>query len=121
MQKKHKRYNGKTVIGLSEEVVLIGKNNTKKSVVAKIDTGATRSSIDIKLAGQLNIGPIIGTRLVKSAHGNSLRPVAKLKLEIAGIKMVSKFTLADRKHMKYSVLIGQDVLTKNFLIDTSKH
>ncbi len=120
MDKEHKRYNGKTVIGLIEAVVITGKSNINKKVMAKIDTGATRSSIDIRLAGKLNIGPIIGTRLVKSAHGNSLRPMARLKLEIAGIKMHSKFTLSDRKHMKYCVLIGQNVLKKKFLIDPSK-
>lgn len=120
MQKEYKSYNGKTVIGLIEPVVLAGRNNKKKKVMAKIDTGATNSSIDITLASELNVGPIIETKLVKSAHGNSLRPIVALETELAGKKTKTKFNIADRNHMRYQVLIGQNILKDKFLIDPAK-
>jgi len=118
---KYQRHNGKKIIGLIESITLEGKDGRKKEVLAKIDTGATKGSIDINLASELNIGPIIGTKLVKSAHGNSLRPMASIKIKIAGAEVKAKFTLADRNHMKYAVLIGQNALRKGeFLIDPKK-
>lgn len=44
---------GRQVIGLVEQLRLLGKNDKKKSVFAKIDTGADDSSIDIALAKEL--------------------------------------------------------------------
>lgn len=44
---------GKKVIGTVEKVKLIGKDGKEIEVEAKIDTGATSSSIDINLAKQL--------------------------------------------------------------------
>lgn len=120
MQRSYKSYNGKTVIGLTESAVLTGRNKKKKRVMAKIDTGATKSSLDINLASELNVGPIIETKLVKSAHGNSLRPIVVLEIMIAGKKIKAKFTIADRKHMSYQVLIGQNILKNKFLINPAK-
>ena len=51
---KHKTENGKIIIGLIEMVGFVGNNGTNQEVKAKVDTGATRSSIDIKLASKLN-------------------------------------------------------------------
>lgn len=111
----------KKIIHLIEEVTVYGRKGNKKTLMAKIDTGATRSSIDTRLASELKLGPIIMTKLIKSAHGNSLRPIIKAKLKIADIIMDTNFTLADRKHMKYKVLIGANTMKNNgFLIDPSQ-
>ncbi len=110
---------GKTVIGLAEKVT-IKYNGGIKNVVAKIDTGATKSSIDTNLAAKLKLGPVIKSKLVKSAHGSKLRPIIEATIEIAGKKIKSEFTLADRTHMKYSILIGQNILREGFLIDPGK-
>ena len=80
---------------------------------------ASKSSIDVNLASQLRLGPIIKSKLVKSASGNKLRPVIESVVELAGKKMKEEFTLADRWHMKYRVLIGQNVLKHGYLIDPS--
>ena len=108
----------KTIIGLTEEVRIIGERS--KRVVARIDTGATRSSIDVGLAKELGIGPLIRTVKVKSATGSSVRGIVKAKIIIAGRKIRASFNLADRTHMKYRVLVGQNILKKGFLIDTTK-
>jgi hypothetical protein len=115
----YKIIEGKTVIGLVEPVTIFTKEGVKKTIMAKIDTGASKSSIDVNLASQLKLGPIIKSKLVKSASGNKLRPVIESEVGLAGKKMTAEFTLADRWHMKYRVLIGQNVLKHKYLIDAS--
>lgn len=109
----------KTVVGLVEEVTLIGKNGEKK-MLARIDTGAVKSSIDIKLAAELEVGPEFKTMLIKNTHGVKRRGVVKQRLIIAKRRMNMEFTLADRSHMKYKLLIGQNILKRRFLIDPEK-
>lgn len=109
-------YKDKTIVGLTEKIKIL--NPVKETEVeARIDTGATNSSIDINLAGKLNLGPIIKTKMVKSTHGKRLRPVVEIELIIDGRKIIADFTLADRAHMNYPVLIGQNILKRDFLID----
>ena len=111
----------KVVIGLTEKVKIETKKGGKRTINAKIDTGATKSSMDINLAKQLNVGPVVRSRLVKSAHGNSLRPVVMPTVEIAGKKIKRQFTLANRRHLKYPILIGVNVLKKGgFIVNPSK-
>jgi hypothetical protein len=109
----------KPVLGLTETIVILSNGNAEK-VKAKIDTGATKSSIDTDLAIKLKLGPIVETKLVKSAQGNSIRPVVHASIILAGKKFDADFTLAERSHMKYSVLIGQNILKRGFLVDPSK-
>ncbi|MBW2989778.1 RimK/LysX family protein [Candidatus Woesearchaeota archaeon] len=116
---RYEKINGKTVIGLVESSTILAKDNVKKTIMAKIDTGASKSSIDVNLASQLKLGPIIKSKLVKSASGNKLRPVIESTIELAGKRIKAEFTLADRWHMKYRVLIGQNILKHGYLIDAS--
>ena len=115
----YKVLNGKLVIGLAEKVS-VRYDNGRKSVISKIDTGATKSSIDTNLAAELRLGPVIKSKLIKSAHGSKLRPIIEAEIELAGKKIKSEFTLADRAHMKYRILIGQNILKDGFLIDPNK-
>ena len=117
---EHKKVNGKIIVGLTENVKLLSNNGQNIEVPAKIDTGATGSSIDIKLASKLNLGPVIKSKMIKSAHGNKLRPVIEAEIILAGKKIKSEFTLADRTHMKFDVLIGVNVLKNSYLVDPSK-
>lgn len=107
----------RTVIGLYEAVTFLSNGNSKE-VIVRIDTGATRSSIDVKLAASLKLGPVLTSKMVRSAHGSTLRPLVDAEIIIAGKKIKSTFTIADRNKMKYKVLIGQDILREAcFLID----
>ena len=115
----YKVLNGKVVIGLAEKVSIMYSSG-KKSVVAKIDTGATKSSIDTNLAAELRLGPVIKSKIIKSAHGSKLRPIIQAERELAAKKIKSEFTLADRAHMKYRILVGQNILKDGFLIDPTK-
>jgi len=107
------------ILGLTENVTIVGRN--EKEVVGRVDTGATSSSIDINLAGELELGPIIQSKLVKSASGIDRRPAVLAKVKINGDEFEAEFTLADRSHMTYSVLIGQNILKQGkFFIDPLK-
>ena len=108
-----KKINDKIIIGLTEFVTICGIE--KKKIKARIDTGATRSSMDINLAGELHLGPIIKRKKIKSAHGSRLRPVIEANIELKGKKIETEFTLIDRSHMKYRLLIGQNALKEYFL------
>tara|TARA_Y100000310_G_C20425559_1_gene688871 strand:+ start:454 stop:798 length:345 start_codon:yes stop_codon:yes gene_type:complete len=109
------------VLGLVEEVVIFGNNHFKKKVLARIDTGATNSSVDMGIAGELQLGPIKRTKLVKSASGKGRRAIVPVKIKLDGMIMDDDFTIAERGHMTYPVLIGQNILKKgNFLIDPNK-
>lgn len=111
--------NDRIIIGMIEEID-VKNEGVSERLQARIDTGATKSSIDYKLASTLKLGPVIESRLVKSAHGNKLRPVIEATIVMRGKEVKEKFTLADREHMKYQVLIGQNILKKGFLIDPNR-
>jgi len=108
----------KNTVGLSEKIEITGQNS-KKKVNAKVDTGATIGSIDVKLASELKLGPVINIKKVKQAHGNSNRAIIEAEITFAGQTFTSQFTLADRSHMKFPVLLGQNQL-KSVLIDPEK-
>jgi len=107
------------IVGLTEEVTLMNtKLNFEKSTLARIDTGATRSSIDTDLAEKLGLGPIIKEKHVRNVYGSYLRPVIKANIKIKDEIIEAEFTLADRSNMRYKILIGQNLLKKgNFLVD----
>ena len=108
----------KLILGLTEEIVIIGNNGKEETLTARIDTGATASSIDTALAKKLELGPVTRQKIVKSASGVKRRPVIKAKVKIRDILIEDEFTLADRSVMTYPVLIGQNILKKeDFLID----
>ncbi len=107
------------VLSLIEKVTIIGSGEEK--VLARVDTGATSSSLDLNLAARLKLGPVTRSRVVKSASGVKTRPIIIAKIRMDGLTLEEEFTLADRSHMSYPVLIGQNILKKgNFLIDPHK-
>ncbi len=116
---EHDDWKNKAIVGLTEYVT-IKSSSAKKEVIARMDTGATKSSIDIGLAAELKLGPVIDSRLIKSAHGTKLRPVVEVEVLVSGREIKARFTVADRSHMRYPVLIGQNILKQDFLIDPNR-
>lgn len=109
----------KVILGLTEEVTIMSSSK-KEQVIARIDTGATSSSMDLQLAQELSLTPH-RSKVVKSAHGTHKRPTVTAKIKMDGLTIEEEFTLADRSHMTYRVLVGQNILKKgNFLIDPNK-
>lgn len=112
------KYEKRTLVGLTETITVIGKQ--KKRIVARIDTGASKSSIGKDLAKELGMKSTGKSTTVRSASGTTTRKIVKGKIRIKGRVLVTTFTIADRAHMKYNVLLGQNVLKRNFLIDPTK-
>ena len=110
---------GKIVLGVREEIRIIGKNGERK-VMARIDTGAKTSSIDEGLAKEMGIGLSVSTKEVWSSHGNSVRPVINARIVIGGKGLNAEFTIIDRSRMRYPVIIGRRVLEDGFIVDPSK-
>lgn len=113
-------YKERRIIGLIEDIDIFGPNGNNRKIQARIDTGATRSSIDKELAKQLDLGPVTRTKFVKQALGGTVRPIMVVEFKLAGKRLKKEFTIADRSHMKYRVLIGQNALNQGFLIDPHK-
>lgn len=104
-------------LGLIETVVLEDGEKYK----AKIDTGADSSSIDEAIALRLGSKEVVSHKIIRSALGKVRRPTIMIDLELQNKKFYEKITIADRSHLKYKVLIGQDILKKEgFLIDPLK-
>jgi hypothetical protein len=112
---------GRVILGLTEDITVLGNNGIEAEHTSRIDTGATSSSIDTNLAEKLQLGPIIKDKIVKSASGVKTRSVVLAKVKLNGSIIEAEFTLADRGHMTYPLLIGQNILKQgNFLIDPNK-
>ncbi|MFN8671334.1 MAG: retroviral-like aspartic protease family protein [Candidatus Sericytochromatia bacterium] len=112
----------KIVIKAVENIAIFynTETNIKKTVFARIDTGATQSSIDSKLAKELGLTKYIGHVNVISANGVQKRPLIEVDYELSGKKIKSTFSIADRSGLNYSVLIGRNDL-KGFLIDPTDY
>ncbi len=106
------------ILGLIEKVKILTPEGKEREVLARIDTGATTSSMDLKLAKNLELSNFKASKMIKSASGIGIRKVIKVKIQIKDKILERKFTLADRSHMTYQILIGQNILKNgNFLID----
>jgi len=112
----------KRVIGLVEIIELVGfKGSVRKR--ALFDTGATRSSVDVRTAARAGIGPIVSSVRIKSASapkGYMRRAIAEATIIVKGKAVKTRVNLEDREGLPYSVLIGRDVIHNNFMIDVSK-
>jgi hypothetical protein len=109
-------YLDKKIIKAVEPVLIQSSNLVIKKIKARIDTGATQSSIDVNLAKELGYTKYIGQINVVSANGIKTRPLVEINYELSGKKIKSIFTIADRKNLNYSILIGRNDL-EGFLID----
>ena len=107
-------------IGYTEEVMVIGTQGTEQ-VVAKSDTGATRTSIDTKLAAKIGAGPIKSIARVKSGsmRKSKARPVVDLVVGVGGRQHTVTASVEDRNHMDYPLLLGRDILS-NYQVDVSR-
>jgi len=93
-----------------EEVKVLDAMGNKVVTLAKIDTGAWSSSIDRKFAkdlGLLKKNKVLWYRKKLSALGDEQRPVIPLSLWLAGRRINTNVTVADRGQLRYQLLIGR--------------
>ena len=106
------------VVKAVEEVLLKDIKGNWHKFLAKIDTGAWSSAVDITLAKKLGLlrkNKIITSRRKLSALGEEERPVIEVNLKLSGKRFKTNVTVADRKLLRYSVLIGRTDL-QGFLV-----
>ena len=140
MQCDDTHYDGKMVIGEAEWVHL---PRQKMKLRARIDTGATTTSIDareIRVQGRdgkkwvifdlvdrkndekITLEkPLIRIAEIKR-HGveEQERPVVKLRLKIGEVEKYVEVSLTDRSKYDYPVLIGRNFLEGEFVVDVSR-
>lgn len=129
--------NDKTTIGNFVDIVFVQFNNN--SISAKVDTGATMSSLDARdikifkqggsnfvsfvssvLSNNVIKLPLVEQQEINSADGGVVtREVIAVDIIVAGVKLENiEFNLNDRSDMDCPILIGQNILsTGNFIID----
>lgn len=101
-----------TEIGFTERVLLCGAAAQHQSV-AKVDTGAKRTSVDLPIAASIGAGPIVGTTRVRSGMqtDSQIRPLVELDVKLVDRWHTIVASLEDRSHMNYPVLLGRDILS----------
>jgi alpha-L-glutamate ligase-like protein len=110
---------GVMTIKAVDEVKVVTAEGKKVKVLAKIDTGAWSSAIDRKFARELGIlakGKVLWYKRKLSALGEENRPVIPITIYLAGRRIKTEMTVADRKLLRYQMLIGRTDLT-GFLIN----
>jgi hypothetical protein len=127
------------IIGRVEKLAII--NGGIIDLPAKIDTGAYSSAVwateIVEDKGELSFillgpkspfytGEVIKTKnydiaIVQNSFGQKEnRYGVTLNVELAGRKIRSRFTLANRALKSYPALIGRRMLNKRFIVDVSK-
>ena len=129
-----KMHDTEDVIGTITDVTIKFMND-EKPIEARVDTGATHSSLnasDIELNDntvKFRFGeylykfPLYRVSKVKTSDNDAAeeRPVIKVDMVINGIQVKNvELTLNDREHMTFNVLLGRSTLSSaGFLIDPS--
>ena len=113
----------------------------KSAFEARIDTGATTSSLDVdemneferdgekwvsftvanRRSGEIYTfeKPILKNVRIKRIDDKEHRIKVLMPVSFGGEKFVSEFTLAKRERFEYQVLIGRNILTGRAIVDTS--
>ena len=110
---------GKKVIGIAEVIDLIDKNGSSHQILAKIDTGAYRTTLSESLAKKLQIDEAIDYKKVRGALGTDERPIINLSYIMDKNKVSTEAFMAEREDMKYDMIIGRKDL-KKYIVDPSK-
>ena len=111
---------GRKVIGINEPIEILDAQKNRYPTMAKIDTGAYRTTICTSLAEQLDINQIIGRKRVKGALGAEERPIINLSFILDKRLVEAEVFMADRTEMKYDIIVGRRDL-KRFLVDPAKN
>lgn len=108
------------IIGIRENITIITPGGTTHSTVAKIDTGAYRTTLDVKIAERLNLVDVKKYKQVRGVLGKESRPIIDLVFELQNKKIHTEAFVADREEMKHDIIIGRRDL-KKFLVDPAKN
>jgi hypothetical protein len=123
----------KLTIGAIEEIVLLPWN---VRLSARIDTGATTSSLDVcdfKVEGKIvtftlsdRCGghkvrrPLLEWKEVRTSEGSERRPVIMMEICLGPKLIKTHVTLNDRSKMEYPFLVGRKTLRGKFVVDVGR-
>lgn len=110
---------GIKTVNVWETVKVVNGADEKVDLLAKIDTGAWRTSIDKQTAinlGLLRKSNILWEKTVKSSIGKEIRPIIALRFYLAGRKIKTLASIANREGLKSKLIIGRQDLG-SFLIN----
>jgi hypothetical protein len=91
------------------EVTIVGSNGWEVTVLARLDTGASMSSIDSLLADALQL-EVVGSALIKNSLGKERRDVVSATIIYDSAEYDGRFNIADRSRLRYPLLLGRDLL-----------
>ena len=79
-------------------------------IVAKVDTGADRTSVDQEICEALG-WPAVSERTIVNANGRSRRRIYNASFEVNGSVFLDvEVTGSDRGHLSHLMLLGSDIL-----------
>lgn len=110
----------KNILGIEEEVTVIDPRGNAHTLMAKVDTGAWRTTIDKEIAQSWGLThSIVGERHVRAALGDEMRPVIELTMKLKGSVVKTQAFITDRSHLNYPMIIGRRDM-RGFFVDPSK-
>lgn len=100
------------MIGEQETVRITGPSGATLEAIARIDTGASASSIDRDVARDLGFALDDADEVVvQSSLGRETRPVVVGVIQIAGQAFASRLNVTDRSERENPILLGRADLT----------
>ncbi len=111
---------GRKVVGINELIEILDSDKNKHPIMAKVDTGAYRTTICSNLAKDLGIDQMIGSKKVRGALGMEERPIVNFSFYMDKRLVMTEAFIADRSEMKYDIIVGRRDL-KRFLVDPAKN
>jgi len=111
---------GIKILNPTEKVKIFAPGKKRVWAMARIDTGALRSSIDRDLAERLGLlaeENILWRRkyAYRSASGRQSRPIIGLKVSLSGRKISTSASVANRSKLSTPLLIGRNDLSGFFV------
>jgi alpha-L-glutamate ligase-like protein len=108
------------ILGIEEKITIWDSEGQTHHIIAKIDTGAYRTTIDETLAKTYGLHtPILDYKGVRGALGRQTRPIVEIKMMLKSRLIKTRVFLADRSYMKYDMIVGRRDLP-GFLVDPSR-
>lgn len=105
-----------SVVHVMERVTIYGPSG-KKTITAKLDTGAYSSSIDTALVNELGLKEYDKQKLVRSGFGlEEMRDRVEILFRMHGKDITTDVSHTDRSHMRFPMIVGRRDL-KGFLVD----
>lgn len=106
------------ILHVIEKIQIYGKGNKRKTVLAKIDTGAFRSALDAKLVEELELDRQTQKIRITAGSGSQVRETVKVEFKLRGKDISTVATYLNREHMRFPVIVGRRDL-QGFLVDPS--